>query len=146
MYSTCRAGESGFWKDPFGYAGPEEQRPWVWGVLLNARRQYEYQEQQIGWYCKLDPRTGGYEYPHYPPTDRARHYPRLFDNWVTAQQALDKLKNTGSLEKPGRWVSGEVTVHLEHDLYPTDRGYGFFDAEFNRNVVFDDSGVMCDPC
>ena len=53
--------------------------------MERARGYLDYQERMIGEFCRISHETGGWEAPHYPPSDVTRRYPRLFDQWVREQ-------------------------------------------------------------
>lgn len=78
-------------RDPFGWDGPEIERPWIWGELGEARRAWEYQEIVIGRYVQIVPETLAPKFPHYPPTDRTRAKGHLFERWEREQEYRQQI-------------------------------------------------------
>jgi hypothetical protein len=76
-------------RDPFGYEGSEFERPYWQAQLIGARLMLDHQEQAIARYCAVDPETGGYRFPGYPPSDHTRSQPALFAEWCRRMQLLD---------------------------------------------------------
>lgn len=144
MWSLCRQGE-GAYKDPFGWDGPEVDRPWVWGVLIAARRQMDYQDQQISWHCKLIPENGAWKHPCYPPTDHTRSYPRLFSEWTKMMEIRQKqYKDDHENVNVGTWRTDDH--ELVRDMYSAIHAhctegnrmaYIFFDMDTGLETAVD---------
>lgn len=69
-------------KDPFGYAGPENLRPYQQCLLMDTRSQLDAQERAISMHSRLDHLTADYTKQRCPPTDHTRSRPELFAAWM----------------------------------------------------------------
>lgn len=152
MWARC-SGEGGLVRDPFGWSGPESERPWVWGTLADARANYEAQERALAMHLRRDWAMGGWRFPHYPPTDRSRTNGLWFSRWVNEQEVLswresEEPQKKSLLDSEPLWLverGGEEVELVPNSNEPDDAVYVFWDGGLLEWVGVDRYGVIARP-
>lgn len=91
LWTTSSSGENGFWRDPLGWEGPRSERPWVYDRLIAAKRREDSIDLTVRMHCRLDPVSGAFTAPHYPPSPRCYEHPSLLTLWKRWQEVLDAM-------------------------------------------------------
>ena len=114
-------------------------------MLIDARLRYEAQEQRIDWHVRMDPKTGGFKFPHYPPTDHTRAYPRLLKFWCEEQEIRKDIKQGSELEALRLlWKADGKIITPEHYYADGSPAYVFHDADLGADVAVDKFGKYAD--
>lgn len=136
-------------RDMFAWDGPEWQRPFVWGQMIDAKRQSDYQQMTIGRYVNLRPDGITSQFPHFPPTDHTRANPGLFERWErTQQQRQEWSRSQASGDKAeldalvcSFKVGDRVLRNLDGGLWE-ERAYIFHDARLGYDLCVDHAGSV----
>lgn len=106
MWTTAQSGEAGFWRDPFGYTGDPDKRPWTHDHLIRMKRRYDAIEQSIRMNCRLDAATGAYEEPYWPPSPRCIEDSNLLEQWTRRNDMLKSMEHEESRKEEYKEIGG----------------------------------------